>query len=76
MNFYLNLIDHKLKQEQDHPTIGIILCRDKKGSTVEFALKGIDNPLGVSEYILTEKLPESFKETIPSVEEFTHKLKE
>ena len=66
MNFYLNLIDKQLKKEHDNQSIGIILCRDKKGTPVEFALKGMTSPLGVSEYTLTGTLPKELKNVLPS----------
>jgi predicted nuclease of restriction endonuclease-like (RecB) superfamily len=75
LNFYLNLMDKKVKDEADNPTIGLILCKDKKGITVEYAIEGINKPIGVSQFKLTEKLPEKLKKYLPTPEEIT-KLKE
>ena len=55
MNFYLNLMDRQVKDKSDNPTIGLILCEDKKGITVEYAIEGINKPMGVSQFKLTEK---------------------
>ncbi len=57
LNFYLNLVDRKIKEEVDNPTIGLILCKEKKDITVEYSIDGINKPLGVSEYIIKDYLP-------------------
>ncbi|MBP7190280.1 MAG: DUF1016 family protein [Rickettsiaceae bacterium] len=74
MNFYLNLVDRQVKDASDNPTIGLILCGDKKGMTVEYAIDGINRPIGVSKFQLTEQLPEELKKYLPTPEELT-KLK-
>jgi len=71
MNFYLNLMDRKIKDASDNPTIGLILCEDKKNITVEYAIEGINKPMGVSQFKLTEKLPDNLKEFLPTPEEIT-----
>lgn len=50
MNFYLNLLDRQVKMPDENPSIGIILCADKKTTEVEIALQGSTAPIGVSEY--------------------------
>jgi predicted nuclease of restriction endonuclease-like (RecB) superfamily len=74
LNFYLNLMDKRIKDKSDNPTIGLILCEDKKGITVEYAIEGINKPMGVSQFKLTETLPEQLKKYLPTPEEIT-KLK-
>ncbi len=69
LNFYLSAVDSLLKSETDHPTIGILLCRDRNKIETEFALRDINKPIGVSEFTLTENLPESLKGSLPTVEE-------
>lgn len=69
LNFYLSAVDSLLKSEQDNPTIGILLCRDKNRIETEFALRDINKPMGVSEFTLTEILPEHLKGSLPTVEE-------
>ena len=71
LNFYLNLMDKKVKDDSDNPTIGLILCEDKKGITVEYAIEGINKPMGVSRFKLTETLPEQLKKYLPTPEEIT-----
>ena len=58
MNFYLSAVDTLVKQDDDKPTIGILLCRDKNNFETEFALRDINKPMGVSEFELTEILPD------------------
>lgn len=69
LNFYTNAIDGEVKQKEDNPTIGILICKSKKDIVVEYALKGINNPLGISEYQLTEALPKEYKSSLPTIEE-------
>jgi hypothetical protein len=69
LNFYLSAVDDKLKQENDQPSIGILLCRDKNNVEVEFSLRGMSQPMGVSEFNLTETLPEYLKSSLPTIEE-------
>lgn len=68
LNFYLNLIDKQVKDKTDNSTIGLILCEDKKEITVEYAIEGISKPMGVSQFKLTEKLPDELKNYLPSSE--------
>jgi predicted nuclease of restriction endonuclease-like (RecB) superfamily len=70
LNFYLSAIDDKLKTKHENPSIGILLCNGKDGIEVEFALKDINKPIGVSEYTFTEKLPKIYEKNIPTVIEF------
>jgi len=74
MNFYIDLVDSQLKQPDDNPTIGIILCPEKDNFEVEFALKSYPKPIGVAEYSLTKELPENLKGKFPSVAEIRQKF--
>ena len=69
LNFYLSAVDSTVKGKDDNPTIGILLCRDKNKIETEFALRNISKPMGVSEFTLTEALPENLKGDLPTVEE-------
>lgn len=75
LNFYLSAVDSLVKQEDDKPTIGIILCRDKNNIEAEFALRDINKPMGVSEFSFTEILPEELKSSLPTIEELENELK-
>ena len=74
MNFYCSVIDDILKHESDQPTIGMILCENKNKIVAEYTLKGIEKPIGVSEYELTRSLPDNFKSLLPSIEEIENEL--
>ena len=58
MNFYLSAVDDKLKTEKDHPSIGIIICKEKSKVMAEYALRDRNKPMGIIEYKITESLPE------------------
>lgn len=76
LNFYLSAVDDLLKSENDNPSIGILLCNGKNGIEVEYSLKDINKPIGVSEYTFTERLPKIYEKSIPTVDEFEKILKE
>jgi predicted nuclease of restriction endonuclease-like (RecB) superfamily len=75
LNFYLSAVDSLLKKEDDKPTIGLLLCRDKNNLEVEFALRDMKKPIGVSEFQLIENLPEDLKSSLPTIEELENELK-
>lgn len=74
LNFYLNVLNDKLKLELDQPSVGILLCKTSNKVTVEYALKNILNPLGVGEYRITSAIPENLKGSLPSIEELEQEL--
>ncbi|OYZ36158.1 MAG: hypothetical protein B7Y25_08215 [Alphaproteobacteria bacterium 16-39-46] len=65
MNYYLNLLDDLVKEEWENPSIGIILCTERNHIDVEYALRGIEKPVGVSEFRLTRTLPEELSGKLP-----------
>ncbi|MGP1371778.1 MAG: PDDEXK nuclease domain-containing protein [Almyronema sp.] len=74
MNFYIAAVNKLLRDEIDQPTIGIILCRSKKKTVVEFALETVQNPIGVSTYRLREELPAVLQSNLPSAEQLGKEL--
>ena len=74
MNFYLAVLDDTVKQEDENPSIGIIICKSKSKTIVEYALKKTTNPIGIASYTLTETLPKEYKDLLPSPEEIEEKL--
>ncbi len=74
MNFYLNVVDDTLRHKDDAPTIGLILCKQKKALSVEYALRNTATPIGVSEYQLTQALPEELKTSLPTVAQLEAEL--
>jgi predicted nuclease of restriction endonuclease-like (RecB) superfamily len=76
LDFYLQLIDEQLKQDDDKPTIGILLVLEKNHLEVEYVLKSANKPIGVSEYILSKKLPKELEGKLPTSEQFKNILNE
>ena len=76
LNFYLAAVDRQIKSPDDKPTIGLLLCRTQNRLVAEYALSGIDKPIGVSEYRLLRDLPEAFAKSLPTVEELENELAE
>lgn len=69
LNFYIKAVDERLRKEGDHPTIGLLLCKNKDNLVAEWALSDIHKPIGVSEYQITHTLPDELKSSLPSIEE-------
>ena len=74
LNFYLSAVDDLLRSGQDQPSIGILICKDKNTTLAEYALRDIHKPIGVSEYQLTQSLPDELKSSLPSIEEIEREL--
>jgi predicted nuclease of restriction endonuclease-like (RecB) superfamily len=74
LNFYLSAVDTQIKNSSDNPTIGILLCKKKDKIEAEYALRDMNKPMGISEYRLTEAIPEKIKSKLPSIEELEKKL--
>ncbi len=68
MNLYLSAIDQYIKQPQENPSIGIILCKEKNDRTVEFAFRDINKAMGVATYKTSRELPQQFKGLLPDAE--------
>lgn len=74
LNFYVSAVDGILKTEHDNPTVGILICKSKNKTVVEYSLKDFHKPIGVSEYMITKKLPDEFKSSLPSIEDIEAEL--
>lgn len=74
LNFYLAAVDAQIKADDDKPTIGLLLCKQQNRLVAEYALSGIDKPIGVAEYQLLRNLPESLGRSLPSIEEIEAEL--
>ncbi len=74
LNFYISAVDGILKTKQDNPTIGILICKSKNDTVVEYALRDVHKPIGVSEYTITKNLPDELKTALPSIEEIEAEL--
>lgn len=69
MQFYLTALDRQVRQEDENPSIGIILCKEKSRTIVEYALHDATKPIGVATYQITKTLPKEFKGQLPKPEE-------
>ena len=76
LSFYLTAIDEKIKESNDNPTIGLLLCRNKNNVVVEYTLRDMNKPMGVSEYKIKNYLPENLKNELPSIEELISIVKQ
>ena len=76
MNFYLTAVDNIKRHDDDQPSIGIILCREKNKLVVEYSLRDMDKPIGVPEYSLTAALPDALVDQLPSVAQLEAELKD
>ncbi len=73
MNFYLSAVDDLLRTEGDQPSIGLILCKDKNHLDVEYALRDVNKPIGVSSFI-TKEIPLDVQAQLPTVAEIEQEL--
>ena len=74
LNFYINVVDDKLRGENDNRTIGLLLCKGKDEVVAQYALTGYDQPIGISDYQLSKAIPENLKSVLPSIEEVEEEL--
>jgi len=74
MNFYISAVDDLLREPEDKPTIGIILCKGKKKTAVEYALRDVNKPIGVSTYQMRSTLPEPLRSSLPTPEQLEIEL--
>jgi len=76
LNFYLSAVDDIIKTENDNPSIGILLCKEKNKVKAEYALKDINKPIGISEYELIKSIPEDLKSNLPTIEEIEKEIED
>ena len=74
LNFYINVVDEQMRGEKDNKTIGLLLCKGKDEVVAQYALRGYDQPIGVSDYQLSKAVPEDLKSTLPTIEEMEEEL--
>lgn len=75
LNFYLSAVDGILKKDVDNPSIGLLLCKSKNDLVAEYALKDMSKPIGVSEYKITNNLPQELENQLPSIEDIQKRIK-
>ena len=74
LNFYINVVDDKLRGEHDNKTIGLLLCKGKDEIMAQYALSGYNQAIGVSDYQLSKAIPEDLKSALPTIEEVEEEL--
>ena len=74
MSFYLSLLDDKVRKPYENPSIGIIICKSKDHTTVEFALRDVNKPIGVATYNISESLPKELSAFFPSSDELIKRI--
>lgn len=75
LNFYVTAIDRQMRDKDDNPTIGLLICKDKEDVIAEYTLADIQKPLGISAYDLNNILPETFRSSLPTIEEIEKNMK-
>jgi len=74
MAFYLSILNDKVKLPNENDSIGIIICKEKNRTVVEYSLKTSNMPIGVATYTTTSKLPEKYQNVLPDSETIIKKL--
>jgi predicted nuclease of restriction endonuclease-like (RecB) superfamily len=76
MNFYLSAVDDQLRHNDDQPSIGLLLCRERDRLIVEYALRDVKKPIGVAEWRtrLVESLPKKLRSSLPTVKQIEAEL--
>ncbi len=74
LNFYLNVLDDKVRLPHENPSIGIVLCKEKNNTIVEFAVRTIDKAMGVATYRTTKEVPKEMKGILPDAGELAKLL--
>ena len=69
LNFYINVVDDTLRGEHDNKTIGLLLCNGGDKVVAQYALSGYEQPISVSDYQLTNAIPDNLKSALPTIEE-------
>lgn len=76
LNFYLSAVDDLMRQKEDKPTIGLLLCKYKNDVVVEYALRDVNKPMGVASYQLSKKIPKEVAKELPSKKELKQILEQ
>lgn len=76
MQFYLSVLDRQIRKEYENPSIGIILCKEKNRTVVEYALQSSESPIGVARYRIVSELPSELRGQLPSPDEIAKLLED
>ncbi len=75
MEFYLNVINDTMRLPHERPAIGIIICKTKNRTVVEYALRNSTIPIGVATYSISPKLPDDYKNLLPNADKIAERLR-
>ncbi len=76
LGFYVSAVNHQLKLPEDQPTIGLLICKSKNEVIAQYTLESTSQPIGISEYQLSEIYPKEIENALPSIEEIERELEE
>ena len=76
LKFYVTAVDRELRTENDAPTIGLLICKDKNDIVAEYTLSSIETPIGISSYEIYDQLTADYKSSLPTIEEIEAQLKD
>ena len=76
LGVYVSAVNHQMRTEFDNPTLGLLICKTKDNVMAQYSLESSSQPIGISEYELSQLLPENIKSELPSIEEIEEKLKD
>lgn len=74
LSFYLSAIDGELRAPTDNPTIGLLLCKGKDRIVAEYALKDVNKPMGISEYVLSNEISAELQKNLPAIEDIEKRI--
>ncbi|WP_372473014.1 PDDEXK nuclease domain-containing protein [Capnocytophaga sp. ARDL2] len=74
LNFYVTATDKLLKNDDDNLTIGLLICKTKDNTIVEWAFQDIKKPLSVSTFQLQQQIPKELETDLPSIEEIEREI--
>jgi len=75
LGVYVSAVNHQMRTKFDNPTLGLLICKTKDNVMAQYSLESSSQPIGISEYELSQLLPENIKSELPSIEEIEEKLK-
>lgn len=76
LGLYVTAVNHQMKHQMDNNTIGLLICKTKDEVVARYALETSNAPIGISEFQLTNLIPDDFKSSLPSIEDIENELKE
>ncbi len=74
LNFYVTAVNKDIKTDEDNPTIGLLICKDKDDVVCEYSLETVEQPIGVSKFEISKFLDEEYKSSLPSIEDIERSL--